>query len=82
MITSNSIPELTRPPTFIVLMEDEIIHTSESPYCFDLSCPCQDDREQESANTMAASEAWLARQQQQHLEDRNYFSSWGLHEDE
>ncbi len=27
----------------VILMEDEIIHTTEYPYCDDLDCPCKDD---------------------------------------
>jgi hypothetical protein len=43
MTTNTRLPELTRPPIFIVLMEDEPLHTDEHPYCDDMTCPCQDD---------------------------------------
>ena len=29
----------------IVLMEDEIIHTQEHPFCPDSTCPCREDQE-------------------------------------
>jgi len=31
--------------TFVVLMEDEIIHTDASPFCQDMSCPCHLDQD-------------------------------------
>ena len=29
----------------IVIVVDEIIHTDEHPFCFEMDCPCHDDRQ-------------------------------------
>lgn len=30
---------------YIVASEDELLHTLESPFCWDASCPCHEDPE-------------------------------------
>ncbi len=42
-MTTNQLPELTGAPVFIVLMEDELIHTDEHLFCGSPDCPCHDD---------------------------------------
>jgi hypothetical protein len=31
--------------SYVVPVEDDILHTSESPFCFGASCPCHEDPE-------------------------------------
>ena len=37
----------------VVIMLDEIIHTSESPICSDPTCPCHAEQQAERENTMS-----------------------------
>jgi len=32
-----------QPQPLVVLMEDDLIHTPESPFCSDTTCPCRED---------------------------------------
>jgi hypothetical protein len=57
-------------------MLDEIIHTDEHPYCDDDTCPCHEEQEDDPDAWL---ESRLARQEQQFIEDKEYFDMWGCY---
>ena len=43
MTQQTPIPELTTGLVHVVLMEDELVHTQDHPFCDNCMCPCKAD---------------------------------------
>ncbi len=59
-----------RTQPIVIICDDDLLHTDERPYCYDMSCPCTEDLLEEALAEIASIEAdrgLISRQDTQHV---------------